>query len=147
MTDNAAFVRDLYEAWNDRNFDKFAESMAPGGKIVVMGTGDTFEGPEGGVRYGEGWANAFPDGKITIDTLVVDGDHVVVEFTGTGTHTGTLVTSMGDIPATGKSVTLKLCDSLDLRDGKVEMQRSYIDTGSMMAQLGLTAGQSATANQ
>ena len=147
MTDNAAFVRGLYEAWNDRDFNKFAEAMAPAGKVGVMGSGDTFEGPEGAIRYGETWANAFPDGKITIDTLVADGDHVVVEFTGRGTHTGTLATSMGDIPATGKAVTLKLCDSLDLRNGKVEMQRSYIDTASMMAQLGLTAGQSATANQ
>ena len=147
MTDNAAFVRSHYDSWNKREFDKLADAMAPTGKIVVMGGGDTFEGAEGSHRYSELWANAFPDGTATVDNLVADGDHVVVEYTGRGTHTGTLVTSMGSIPPTGRSVTLKLCDSLDLRDGKVEMQRSYLDTGSMMVQLGLTAGQAATAKQ
>ncbi len=77
--------------------------------------------------------------------MVASGDTVVVEFTGRGTHTGTLVTSMGDIPATGKSVTLKLCDVLEFRDEMLVRQRSYFDSGSMMAQLGLTSGQKATA--
>ena len=54
---------------------------------------------------------------------------------------------MGEIPPTGKSVTLKLCDVLELADGKVKSQRSYLDTGSMMAQLGLISGQTATATK
>ena len=54
---------------------------------------------------------------------------------------------MGDIPPTGRSVTLKLCDVIELADGKVTAQRSYLDTGSMMAQLGLASGQTATANK
>ena len=54
---------------------------------------------------------------------------------------------MGSIPPTGKSVTLKLCDVFELEDGKVTSQRSYLDTGSMMAQLGLPPEQTATATQ
>jgi len=54
-------------------------------------------------------------------------------------------TSMGDISATGKSLTLKLCDVLEFRDDLLVRQRSYFDSGSMMAQLGLTSGQQATA--
>jgi predicted ester cyclase len=81
---------------------------------------------------------------ITIDNLIASGDVVVVEFTGRGTHTGPLVTSMGEIPATGRSLTLKLCDVVEFKDGKVASQRTYFDTGSMMAQLGLGAGQTAT---
>jgi predicted ester cyclase len=93
------------------------------------------------------WADAFPDGRITIDHVHSAGDSVVVEFTGRGTHTGTLETSMGSIPATGRSMTLHLCDVLQFSDGKVTMQRSYTDTGSMMAQLGLLSGQGATTTQ
>jgi len=52
---------------------------------------------------------------------------------------------MGDISATGKSLTLKLCDVLEFRDDLLVRQRSYFDSGSMMAQLGLTSGQQATA--
>ncbi|QWZ08450.1 ester cyclase [Nocardioides panacis] len=147
MADNATLVRSLYDGWNARDFDALADLMAPDGTITFMGSGEVLTGPEGSRTYNQMWANGFPDGRVTIDTLVADGDRVVVEFTGRGTHTGTFVTSMGEIPPTGKSVTLKLCDVVEVANGKVRAQRSYLDTGSMMAQLGLTSGQTATANQ
>jgi predicted ester cyclase len=54
---------------------------------------------------------------------------------------------MGSIPPTGKSLTLNLCDVYDIEDGKVKFQRTYLDTGSMMAQLGLFPEQTAAATQ
>jgi len=147
MTDNETLAREVYEAWNERDWQKTMDAAAPDGKIMVMGTGETFEGPEGAQRYGMMWADAFPDGRITVDHVYSAGDAVVVEFTGTGTHTGTLETSMGSIPATGRSLTLHLCDVLEFSDGKVKAQRSYIDTGSMMAQLGLMSGQTTASTQ
>ena len=93
------------------------------------------------------WADGFPDGSITIDRVIAADDCVVVEYTGRGTHTGSLVTPMGVISATGRSLTLQLCDVLEFTDEKVQSQRTYFDTGSLMAQLGLTAGQSATTTQ
>jgi steroid delta-isomerase-like uncharacterized protein len=147
MADNETFVRSLYDAWNERKFDVQAEAMASDGKVVIAGTGDVFEGPEGARRYASGWAAGFPDGRITVDNVVAAGDTVVAEFTGRGTHTGTLETSMGAIPATGRSLTLKLCDVVEIKDGKIQTQRTYFDSGSMMAQLGLAAEQTATANQ
>ena len=51
------------------------------------------------------------------------------------------------IPATGRSLTLQLCDVMEFRNGKVQSQRTYFDTGSMMAQLGLGAEQPATQQQ
>jgi steroid delta-isomerase-like uncharacterized protein len=147
MADNTTLVRSLYAAWNERNFDLQAEAMAPDGIVVVTGSGERFEGPDGARRYGAAWAEGFPDGTITVDNIVASGDTVVAEFTGRGTHTGTLQTSMGAIPATGRSLTLHLCDVIEFQDGKVQQQRTYFDTGSLMAQLGLTAEQTATANQ
>ncbi len=147
MADNATLVRSLYDGWNNRDFDVLADATAPDGTITFMGSGEVLRGPEGSRVYSEMWASGFPDGQVTVDTIVADGDRVVVEFTGRGTHTGTFVTSMGEIPPTGKSVTLKLCDVLELKDGKITTQHSYLDTGSMMAQLGLTSAQTATANQ
>ena len=147
MADNLNLVRSLYDGWNNRDFDVLADATAPDGTITFMGSGEVLTGPEGSRAYSEMWANGFPDGRVTIDTIIADGDRVVVEFTGRGTHTGTLITSMGEIPATGKSVTLKLCDVMVLSDGKITSQHSYLDTGNMMAQLGLTSEQTATANQ
>ncbi len=147
MADNIKFVRSVYDAWNDRNFDYQVEHTAPDAKIVLVGSGDVLEGPEGMRRYSETWAGAFPDGRATIDHVVAQGDHVVVEFTGRGTHTGTLETSAGAIPATGRSVTLKFCDVLEVKDDVLLEWRTYLDTGSMMAQLGLTAEQGVTSQQ
>jgi len=147
MADNATLARRLYEAFNERNFDAVAEAMASDGQITVVGTGDTFQGPEGARQYNKMWANGFPDASITIDTIISSGDCVVVEFTGKGTQTGALETSMGSIPATGRSVTLHLCDVTEFSDGKVLSQHTYFDSGSLMAQLGLGAEQKATTKQ
>jgi steroid delta-isomerase-like uncharacterized protein len=144
MADNADLARRLHEAWNDRNFDEIAEATAPDSTITIVGSGDTFEGADGSRAYNTMWADAFPDGKVTVDRVIASGDHVVVEFTGRGTHTGTLVTSMGEIPATGRSLTLQLCDVMEFKDGKVRSQTTYFDSGSMMAQLGLGAEQKAS---
>ena len=147
MADNATLIRSLYDAWNRRDFEVGVQAMAPDGRITFMGTGETFEGPEGARRFGKAWADGFPDGQVTVDSVVAEGDQVVAEYTGRGTHTGTFETSMGSIPATGKSMTLKVCDVYDIEDGKVKSQRTYLDTGSMMAQLGLLPEQTATATQ
>jgi steroid delta-isomerase-like uncharacterized protein len=144
MADNADLARRLHEAWNERSFDEMAEASAPDAKITIVGSGDTFEGREGSRAYNTMWADGFPDGKVTVDRVIASGDYVVVEFTGRGTHTGTLVTSMGDIPATGRSLTLQLCDVMEFKDGKVQSQTTYFDSGSMMAQLGITAEQMAS---
>jgi len=145
MADNATLARSLYDAFNSRDFDLLSESVAAEGTITMMGSGQTFHGPEGARQYNTMWADAFPDGMVTIDRIIAQDDYVVVEFTGRGTHTGTLATPAGDIPATGRSVTLQLVDVLEFADEKVKAQRSYFDSGSLMAQLGITAGQPATA--
>ena len=144
MASNAQLARRLHEAWNDRDFDEIAEATAPDATLMIVGSGDTYEGPDGTHAYNRMWADGFPDGQVTVDRVIESGDHVVVEFTGRGTHTGTLKTGMGEIPATGRSVTLQLCDVMEFKNGKVQSQRTYFDTGSLMAQLGLAAQQAAS---
>ena len=145
MADNANFARSLYDAFNNRDLDHLSEAMAPEGVITMVGSGQTFRGPDGARQYNTMWETAFPDGRVTVDRVIAQDDYAVVEFTGRGTHTGTLTTAAGDIRATGRSVTLQLIDVLEIRDGKVQAQRSYFDSGSLMAQLGVSVGQAATA--
>lgn len=147
MADNEQTARKIYQSWNDRDFDFMAEVIAPDGTITDVGSGITFRGPEGTRDYNTAWAEGFPDGRITVDRVISSGDLVVVEYTGRGTHTGTLSSPAGAIPATGRTLTLELCDVIEFADGKVKTLRSYFDTGSMMAQLGLTAEQPATSAQ
>lgn len=146
MADNAQLIRESYEAWNNRDFDMMAEHILPDATITLVGSGQVLRGIEGSRQYGEGWAQAFPDARVTVDNVISQGDCVVVEFTGRGTHTGTLSTPAGDIPATGRSVTLQFLDLFEFEGDKVRAQRTYFDTGSMMAQLGITAAAPATAD-
>lgn len=136
MGDNARIASDTYEAWNERDFDRFAEGMAEA-EMIDTGSGERWEGREGAITFAQMWANAFPDGRIEIDNVVDAGDSVAIEFTGRGTQTGTLVSAAGEIPATGRSVELKLCDVWTFENGKAKTVRMYLDTGSMMTQLGL----------
>jgi predicted ester cyclase len=54
---------------------------------------------------------------------------------------------MGDIPATGRSATLQLCDVYEFENGKVKTQRAYFDSGALMVQLGLLTQQPAATQQ
>ena len=84
------------------------------------------------------WAGGFPDGRVEIENVIDGGNKVVVEHTGRGTQTGTLRTPMGEFDATGRSVTLKLADVWTFApDGTPTQMRTYFDSASMMAQLGL----------
>lgn len=143
MAGNAELVRSLLEAWNRRDFEYLMESTAEDAVLTDAGSGETFHGREGVREYNMMWAEAFPDGQITVGRIIESGDLVVAEYTGHGTHTRALATRAGTIPATGRSVTLRFCDVSEIKDGKVQAQTAYGDSGALMAQLGITAGQPA----
>jgi predicted ester cyclase len=135
--DNADIARSLYEHWNAREFERNAELMLDDGEIHLVGSDLRFRGPDGVLEYSRMWADAFPDGRVTIERVIASGDHVCVEFTGRGTHTGTLRAPGGDVAPTGRSVTVHACDVYELRDGKIRSQHAYMDSASLFQQLGL----------
>jgi steroid delta-isomerase-like uncharacterized protein len=143
--DNVEIARSFYDAWNARDFDRGAALMHEDGEIIAVGSGERFAGPGGARQFSEMWASGFPDGRVEITSTIAEGDQVVVEFTGRGTHTGTLQSAAGSIPATGKEIRLEFCDVYELRDGKVRSLRTYFDSGSLLAQLGILGAQPAEA--
>ncbi|MFE3601459.1 ester cyclase [Streptomyces sp. NPDC059142] len=86
----------------------------------------------------EGNADAMPDGKFTLDHLTSQGDTVVTEYTSSGTRTGDVALYAGTVPATGRHATVHACDVYEVKDGKIHERRTYLDTGAIMNQLGLT---------
>jgi len=48
-----------------------------------------------------------------------------------------LETPEGTIPATGKQATLRGCDAITVRDGRITSHRVYYDQLAFMTQLGL----------
>ncbi|MDX3241820.1 ester cyclase [Streptomyces sp. ME18-1-4] len=138
MTDNETLVRDLFRAWNDRDYESIAGSVAEDCTLVEEGSGRTLQGPKGFTQLARAMFDAMPDGRFTLDHLTSQGDTVVVEYTGSGTQTGDLVLHAGTVPATGRQVTVHACDIYEVENNKIKEGRVYLDTGAIMSQLGLT---------
>ena len=131
--DNAEIVRQIYQAFNDKDLDRLLSYSQPDTKVLNVAFGKTL-----GLRdYFSNWMTGFPDGQIEIVNLVASADRVVAEFIGRGTNTGKLFGPTGELPPTQRRVEMRFCEIYDLRDGKVAGARTYYDSATMMRQLEL----------
>jgi steroid delta-isomerase-like uncharacterized protein len=78
--------------------------------------------------------DAFPDFKLEILDLVVDGDRAAVRWRATGTFDGSR--SFQGLAPTGKHIEIEGCDMVWVKDGKVARVEAYYDTTSFARQLG-----------
>ncbi len=130
---NKAVVRRFIdEVQNDKNIEVFDELNAVDFVNLSAPPGMPSD-REGGKMFLGGFLRAFPDSQVTIDDMIAEGDRVATKKTFTGTHTADL----GDIPATGKRVTVQYVDILRLRDGKIIEHWLSMDQLSFMQQLGV----------
>ncbi len=141
--DNAAIIREAHKAWNEKDMDRYASLATSDARMTNVPFGVKL----GFREYGEGWAKAFPDGKIELANIVAQGDLVMTEFTGRGTHTGVLKAPSGEIAPTGRRVEVSCVEVYKLRNGKVSEGRLYFDAATMLAQLGISPGVTATQQQ
>lgn len=129
--ESKALMRRGYDALNERNwaaFDALCDS-----DIVFHNASMTMHGLEAYKQFIAMYFNAFPDGRLTIEDLLAEGDKVVVRHTFRGTHQGTL---MG-IPPTGKQVTVTGVNIIHFVNGKaIEEWANYDDLG-LLQQLGV----------
>ena len=131
--ENKAVVRRLIEDhWNAKNHELVSELFAP---TVKFHTPDgELEGFDGASTLLQAYAAAFPDFRLTIDDLVAEGDKVAFRWTFAGTHRGPL----GDIRATGKSVSVSNCVGIfTLAAGKVDEANLCWNRYALLQQLGL----------
>jgi steroid delta-isomerase-like uncharacterized protein len=99
--ENKRVARRIFEEhYNRRNAAIVGELFAA--DVSLQTPDGVFAGLEGASALMQAYATAFPDFRLAIDDLVAEGDRVVVRYAFTGTHRGPL----GDIPATGKQVSV-----------------------------------------
>lgn len=99
---NKATLRRLFEeVWNQGDLDAIDEILAPdfNGHFLPSGIPN---GPEGFRMYVTGFRTAMPDLHMQVEDLIAEGDRVAIRITARGTQTGPL----GDIPASGRKLTL-----------------------------------------
>jgi len=85
------------------------------------------------VELQRGFLKSFPDQRVTLDRVIAEGDYVAVLATYFGTQTG----PMGDMPATGKSVSSPFLAMFRIESGRIAEMWVEWDNLAMLGQLGL----------
>ncbi len=131
--------RDLAEmhvkAFNERRWERATGIYAP--DLVMVEPGGTANGIDAYLAVAKGFVAAFPDCRMDVTVVIASGDRVAIEGVYSGTHTGTLVTPQGEVPPTGKTLSLPLCDVFEVQAGRIASVRAYYDQTTFGAQLGL----------
>src|SRR5690348_13584868 len=134
-TAREAFERGT-EAFNAHDIDAFAEVMADDVVFQAPG-GMSGQGKPACVAFFGGWLSAFPDGHVEVHNVNILDDIAVEEGTFSGTHNGVLHTPAGDIPSTGRAVSVEYIQVLRFRHGKHVSFNLMFDRLLMLEQLGL----------
>jgi steroid delta-isomerase-like uncharacterized protein len=104
---------------------------------VLSDPSGEFRGREAIVQYWESFFTACPDLNGRDEFTAESGDTAINEWSASGTNSGPIETPEGTIPATGKRLTLRGCDALTVREGRIRSHRVYYDQLTCMTQLGL----------
>ncbi len=125
------------EAFNDADWEKMKTLVAAEGKYYEPATNRVIEDLPDMVEVWKGWKTAFPDLTGEVTNIFATEDHVLLELTWKGTHTGTLATSFGEFAATHKPYTSRAAMVLEFRDDRINVNRHYFDLLSILSQLGI----------
>lgn len=137
--DNAAIIRELFDAFNDHDLDRATSMVSEDFELVDFAAeGQVFRGPQGLRQWLLIFLTALPDATTELSNVVAAGDDwVFTEFIGRGTHTGPLVGPAGTIPPTGRKIEFPVGELMRVEDGKVALVHVYYDGATLMRQLGV----------
>ena len=138
--DAAAVAREVVEAFNAGDWDRFRAALADGVVYDETGTGRHVEGVEPYVALCQGWRTAFPDVAGTIRREVAQGDTVAQEVTWNGTHQGPLEGPGGTISASGRRVEVPATLWVTASGGRATAIRHHLDVLALLGQAGALPG-------
>ena len=131
-----AIVREHMASENRHDFDAtFATFDHP--RYELIATGEVFDGHDEVARYFAASRAAFPDQRNELVALHHADDAVIVEFDLLGTNTG----SLRGLPPTGRAHRTRMTAFFFFAPApgaKIVCERVYFDSGTILAQLGLT---------
>jgi predicted ester cyclase len=119
------------EGWSGGKYELAHEIISP--NMVVHGAGGQTVGmgPDGLIDLIRTWRTAFPDGRMEIDDLIVDGDTVAIRNTWYGTHEAEFY----GVPPSGKKVAVTSVGIDRVTDGLVSEGWGELDMVGMMQQM------------
>lgn len=119
------------DPWRGR-LEEVLDLVADDYVLHVPGSPEPLRGREGYRSFLGMYMTGFPDGTITVEDQIAEGEMVATRWTGRGTNTGEL---MG-MPASGRQVTVSGITYTRLAGGKARESWITWDTLSMLQQLG-----------
>ncbi|MBV9683279.1 MAG: nuclear transport factor 2 family protein [Solirubrobacterales bacterium] len=135
MTTREAFERGT-DTFNAHDLDGFAEVLAEDVVFAAPG-GMQGEGKAACVEFFGSWYRAFSDARVEVHEAHFVDDIVIEEGTFSGTHDGVLPAATGDVPPTGRAVSVPYIHTLRYRDGLHVSFDLLFDRLLMLEQLGL----------
>ncbi len=127
-TENKRIIeRRVEEIWNQGKLATIDELIAT--NLISNGQPS---GREGFRQFVTAVRTAFPDIHFTIEDTVVEGDKVVIRYTGRGTHQG----AFAGIPATGKQVQFPGIDIFRIANGQMAEEWLMYDQLGLLQQIG-----------
>lgn len=122
------------EVWNKGREEAVDEMFAADGIGYGLPTenGDAIRGPEDFKVLHRAFLSAYPDLKITVEDVLIDGDKISARCTVRGTHSGE---GIGVAP-TNQPVEFTGQVSVKMKDGKIFESWNEFDFMKMYSQVG-----------
>jgi hypothetical protein len=125
----------LRRAYNRHDLDWLAGCF--GQRAVLVAPDGIGEGREEIISYYAQFIDAFPDTRITLQSVVESDDTLVTEYTITGTHTGPYLMPGGwEVEPTRRLITVRACSLSSAQDGLIASHRIFYDQLELASQLG-----------
>lgn len=142
MNDPAAVMNGWFKAIEDGDVDRALTFC--GEDIEWIAPSGVMKGHKPCAYFFGSFVEAFPDNRFHVDRVITSGDTVVVEGAYEGTHNGTFRTPGGDIPPTGKEVSVPFASLTEVDGEHIAKLRVYWDQMDFMSQLGALERPAAT---
>src|SRR5262245_24246160 len=124
MADNAQHAQSMFQAWEDRDFDTFAQCLAENVSISTVPGGQQLSGKQEVLDWYKSWAEAFTDSTAGSKVTVAGGDAVTIEGVFEGTNDGVFA---GSFQPTNQRVSLPWTNVLHFTGDKVSEVAAYFD--------------------
>jgi len=128
----ALFTRWFEELWNKKNYNIAYELVDADFTAHGAGGQDIKQGPDGVIGMVKAWHAAMPDGRMTVDDIITEGDLSTIRMTWEATHTG----KFGEIPASGKRITVTSIGIDRVIGGKITEGWGELNLLGMLQQMG-----------
>ena len=137
MEENKKLVQQYFEAFITGNTDIFDEIMSPDFYVRGLHVKDMppaeQRGPESFKAATIAWHVSFPDGQVTLDEMVAEGDTVIVRWTFQGTHLG----EFAGLAPTHRQITYSGINGFRIANGKLAEAWDMWDRLTLWQQLGV----------